>query len=53
MINTQRLLCTVIKFHVVEETKEAREAVLYFAQELWSRMTITARYRSNLRIIER
>ena len=33
MINTQRLLCTVIKFHVVEETKEAREAVLYFAQE--------------------
>ena len=33
MINTQWLLCTVIKFNVVEETKEAREAVLYFAQD--------------------
>ena len=33
MINTQWLLCTVIKFHVVEETKEAREAVVYFAQD--------------------
>ena len=29
-INIQRL----IKFHVVEETKEAKEAVLYFAQDL-------------------
>ena len=29
-INIQRLLCTVIKFHVVEETKEA---VLYFVQD--------------------
>ena len=26
----QRLLCTVIKFHVV---KEAKEAVLYFVQD--------------------
>ena len=31
-INIQRLLCTVIKFHVVEE---AKEAVLYFAQDFW------------------
>ena len=31
--NIQRLLCTVIKFHVVEEIKEAKEAVLYFAQD--------------------
>ena len=30
MINIQRLLCTVIKFHVV---KEAKEAVLYFLQD--------------------
>ena len=29
-INIQRLLCTVIKFHVV---KEAKEAVLYFLQD--------------------
>ena len=29
-INIQRLLCTVIKFHVV---KEAKEAVLYFVQD--------------------
>ena len=28
MINFQRLLCTVIKFHVV---KEGKEAVLYFS----------------------
>ena len=33
-IQRVRLLCTVIKFHVVEETKEAKEAVLYFAQDL-------------------
>ena len=30
-INIQRLLCTVIKLHVV---KEAKEAVLYFLQDL-------------------
>ena len=30
MINIQQLLCTVIKFHVV---KEAKEAVLYFVQD--------------------
>ena len=30
MINIQWLLCTVIKFHVV---KEAKEAVLYFVQD--------------------
>ena len=30
MISIQRLLCTVIKFHVV---KEAKEAVLYFVQD--------------------
>ena len=30
MINIQRLLCPVIKFHVV---KEAKEAVLYFLQD--------------------
>ena len=30
MINIQRSLCTVIKFHVV---KEAKKAVLYFAQD--------------------
>ena len=30
MFNFQRLLCTVIKFHVV---KEAKEAVLYFVQD--------------------
>ena len=29
-INIQRLLCTVIKFHVVKETKEA---VPYFVQD--------------------
>ena len=29
-INIQRSLCTVIKFHVV---KEAKEAVLYFLQD--------------------
>ena len=28
--NIQRLLCTVIKFHVV---KKAKEAVLYFLQD--------------------
>ena len=33
MINNQWLLYTVIKFHVVEETKEAQEAVLYFTQD--------------------
>ena len=32
-INIRRLLCTVIKFHVIEETKEAKEAVLPFAQD--------------------
>ena len=32
-MNIQRLPCTVIKFHVVEETKEAKEAVLYFARD--------------------
>ena len=31
-INTQQLLWTVIKFHVV---KEAKEAVLYFVQDFW------------------
>ena len=30
MINIRRLLCTVIKFHVV---KEAKEAVLYFVKD--------------------
>ena len=30
MISIQRLLCTVIKFHVV---KEAKEVVLYFVQD--------------------
>ena len=30
MINIQQLLCTVKKFHVV---KEAKEAVLYFVQD--------------------
>ena len=30
MFNFQRLLCNVIKFHVV---KEAKEAVLYFVQD--------------------
>ena len=30
MINIQRLLCTVVKFHVV---KEAKEAVLHFLQD--------------------
>ena len=30
MINIQRLLCTVVKFHVV---KEAKEAVLHFGQD--------------------
>ena len=29
-MNLQRLLCTVLKFHVV---KEAKEAVLYFVQD--------------------
>ena len=33
-IQRVRLHCTVIKFHVVEETKEAKEAVLHFAQDL-------------------
>ena len=31
MINIQQLLCTVKKFHVV---KEAKEAVQYFVQDL-------------------
>ena len=30
MMKLQRLLCTVLKFHVV---KEAKEAVLYFVQD--------------------
>ena len=30
MINIQRLLCTVVKFHVV---KKAKEAVLHFVQD--------------------
>ena len=34
-INIQRLLCTVIKFHVV---KEAKEAVLYFVQDFQSNL---------------
>ena len=34
-INFQRLLCTVINFHVV---KEAKEAVLYFVQDLRSNL---------------
>ena len=37
-INFQRLLCTVIKFHV----KEAKKAVLYFVQD----------FRSNLQFID-
>ena len=32
-INTQRLRCSVIKFHDVEEATEAKEAVLYFVQD--------------------
>ena len=42
-INFQRLLYTVIKFHV----KEAKEAVLYFVQDFFS-----AGYRSNLHLID-
>ena len=38
-LNFQRLLCTVIKIHVV---KEAKEAVLYFEQD----------FRSNLQFID-
>ena len=34
-INFQWLLCTVIKFHVV---KEAKEAALYFVQDFWSNL---------------
>ena len=34
-INIQWLLCTVIKFHVV---KEAKEAVLYFLQDFLSNL---------------
>ena len=34
MINIQRLLWTMIKFHVVKEVKEAKEAVLYFVQDV-------------------
>ena len=34
-INFQRLLCTVINFHVV---KEAKEAVLYFVQDVRSNL---------------
>ena len=33
MINFQRLLCALIKFHVF---KEAKEAVLYFVQDFRS-----------------
>ena len=32
-INIQRLLSTVIKFHVVDEAKKAKEAVMYFVQD--------------------
>ena len=34
-INIQRLLCTVImiKFHAGKEAKEAKEVLLYFAQD--------------------
>ena len=42
-INIQRLLCTVIKFHVV---KEADEAVLYFQQDF------RVVYRSNLQLFD-
>ena len=49
MINTQRLVCTVIKFHVVEETKEAKEAVRW---ALIADDNCTARYRSNLQFID-
>ena len=35
-INLQRLLCTVIKFHVV---KKANEAVLYFVQNIGEFLT--------------
>ena len=54
-INIQWLLCTVIKFHVV---KEAKEAVLYFVQDFevnfdrgWQNY-YTAGYRSNLQFID-
>ena len=48
----QQLLCSVIKFHVV---KEAKEAVLFFEQDF--RWTLIAddngrMYRSNLQFIE-
>jgi len=32
-INIQRSLCTVIKFHVDKEAKDAKEAVHYFVQD--------------------
>ena len=38
-INFQRLLCTVLKFHVI---KEAKESVLFFVQD----------FRSNLQFID-
>ena len=37
-INFQRLLCTVINFQCVKEAKEAKEAVLYFVQDLRSNL---------------
>ena len=37
-IKFQRLLCTVIKFHVV---KEAKKAVLYFVQDFRSNLQFT------------
>ena len=36
-INFQWLLCTMIKFHVVNY-KEAKEAVLYFVQDFRSKL---------------
>ena len=40
-INFQRLLCTVINFHVV---KGAKEAVLFFLQDFRSNSILTAKF---------
>ena len=52
-INTQRLLCTVIKFDVV---KEAKEVVLYICKTFRSTLiaddNYTTGYQSNLQFID-
>ena len=52
-INIQPLLCTVIKFHVIEETKEAVLTLHKTFRLMWiADDNFTAGYSSNLQFID-